>query len=150
MAGTNSQSIVVPRSFRLRDELEAGEKANTDGTISWGIENVDDDSQLELANWNGMILGPPKTAFENRIYSLRIRCGEKYPEDPPQVRFLTKINMQCINSSNGVVNPAKVKMLSTHWSRTYTIKSVLNELRKCMALKENAKLPQPPEGSTYS
>ena len=35
------------------------------------------------------------------------------------------------------------------WSREYTIKSVLQELRRLMLLKDNMKLSQPPEGSTY-
>ena len=37
----------------------------------------------------------------------------------------------------------------SRWSREYTIKSVLQELRRLMLLKENMKLSQPPEGSTF-
>ena len=37
----------------------------------------------------------------------------------------------------------------SRWSREYTIKSVLQELRRLMLLKDNMKLSQPPEGSTY-
>lgn len=33
------------------------------------------------------------------------------------------------------------------WNREYTIKSVLQEIRRIMTLKENLKLPQPPEGN---
>lgn len=35
------------------------------------------------------------------------------------------------------------------WQREYTIKSVLQELRRLMTLKENMKQSQPPEGSTF-
>lgn len=35
------------------------------------------------------------------------------------------------------------------WQRDYTIKTVLQELRRLMTLKENMKLSQPPEGSTF-
>merc|ERR1711963_380239 len=46
-----------------------------------------------------------KTSFENRMYQLRIRCGEYYPQKSPDVRFLTKINMTCVDKDSGIVNP---------------------------------------------
>ena len=35
------------------------------------------------------------------------------------------------------------------WQRNYSIKHILTEIRKTMTLKENIKLAQPPEGSSY-
>ena len=46
------------------------------------------------------------------------------------------------------IDPRGVPLLN-RWNRDYNIKMILQELRRHMLLKDNMKLAQPPEGSTY-
>jgi ubiquitin-conjugating enzyme E2 variant len=88
----------VPRTFRLYDELEKGEKGLGDQSVSYGLDKGDDQT---FTMWNGTIVGPPSTNFDGRIYFLNITCGENYPKEQPQVKFCSKINIPSVNSSNG-------------------------------------------------
>jgi len=129
----------------LLEELEKGEKGIGDGSCSYGLEDGDD---LLMTKWTGTIIGPGHTVHENRIYSLQITCGENYPDKPPEISFISRINLPFVDAITGKVEPAKFPVLA-NWTRNGTLETLLIEIRREMASAHNKKLPQPPEGSTF-
>ncbi|RPA82191.1 UBC-like protein [Ascobolus immersus RN42] len=135
----------VPRNFRLLEELEKGEKGLGADGCSYGLTDSDD---VMMSKWNGTILGPPHSVHENRIYSLEIYCGDNYPDSPPQVRFISKINLPGVNGTDGKVDLSKLPRVA-NWNRDYTMERILVGLREHMAHPSHRKLPQPAEGQTF-
>ena len=131
---------------------------------SYGLADGDD---LMMTNWNGTILGPPhvcesktcalhrrtklilvylQSAHENRIYSVNLHCGEQYPDVPPTIQFVSRINLPCVDQKTGKVgttlrwrrhkltsrpkvDPSKLPCLA-NWKRDYTMETILIELRR--------------------
>lgn len=44
-----------------------------------------------------------KSVHENRIYSVKIKCGPEYPDQPPEVTFISKVNLPCVDQKTGKV-----------------------------------------------
>ncbi|KAH0692210.1 hypothetical protein KY285_019307 [Solanum tuberosum] len=143
MGSEGSSRVVVPRNFRLLEELERGEKGIGDGTVSYGMDDADD---VYMQSWTGTIIGPPNTVHEGRIYQLKLFCGKEYPDQPPGVRFQSRINMSCVNYETGVVDPSHFPMLAD-WKRENTMEDILMQLKKEMTSPQNRKLAQPSDGS---
>mmetsp|Transcript_10363 Transcript_10363/g.15008 ORF Transcript_10363/g.15008 Transcript_10363/m.15008 type:complete len:153 (-) Transcript_10363:272-730(-) len=147
----------VPRSFALRQELEFAEKgvgeSKSDpnkGFISFGLGAVGEtgfdkpeDYSTQLNDWSGTIIGPQSTHLGDRIFSVKITPGKDYPARPPQVKFLTKINMPCVDQQTGDVSPTWYPK----WNSNNNIYDFLVSLRNEMVAA--SKLPQPPAGSEY-
>eukprot|EP01121_Diplochlamys_sp_Union-15-3_P015870 TRINITY_DN5313_c0_g1_i2.p1 TRINITY_DN5313_c0_g1~~TRINITY_DN5313_c0_g1_i2.p1 ORF type:complete len:157 (-),score=39.54 TRINITY_DN5313_c0_g1_i2:34-459(-) len=140
-----AEKIVVPRNFRLLEELEKGEKGlEGDGSISYGLASPDD---ILMTHWIGTIIGPAQTKHDGRIYNVKITCGPDYPDKPPQVKFVSRINLgNIINVSNGEVTNLSILK---NWQRHFTIETVLKELQREMSSPAHKNLAQPPEGSNY-
>jgi ubiquitin-protein ligase len=51
------------------------------------------------------------------MYSLKIETGAKYPDEPPQIRFLTRINLTGVDK-NGEVSFVSVEF-SNHVSSKF-------------------------------
>jgi len=142
MAASSGEVITVPRNFVLLEELEKAEKGNTDMTISYGLVASDD---TQLANWQCTILGPQNSALENRIISLLIHCGPKYPDEAPTAQFQTKVNFPFVGPDGKV----DMKKAYPSWDRNGRLEKVLVSLRNLFCKGEYKKLTQPPDGTTY-
>jgi ubiquitin-conjugating enzyme E2 variant len=90
----------------------------------------------------------PKTQHDGRFYELHIRCPEKYPAVPPEVRFVSKINMTCVDPKTGMIIANKVPAMR-NWNRNMGIEQVLVSLRMEMLSDQNRRLRQPAEGSRF-
>jgi len=145
MATASKKPVKVPRNFRLLEELEKGEKGIGDGTVSYGL--ADQEDRL-LSSWQGTIIGPASTPHEGRIYTLQIHCDKDYPNKAPTVKFISKINLNCVNQSTGAVDPTKFGTLGS-WSNSNSIETVLVGLKNEMSAPANRRLAQPPEGTTF-
>mmetsp|Transcript_2208 Transcript_2208/g.3832 ORF Transcript_2208/g.3832 Transcript_2208/m.3832 type:complete len:89 (+) Transcript_2208:49-315(+) len=85
----------MPRTFRLLEELEKAQHAKlSDQSVSYGLNEGDDKS---FTKWNGTIIGPQGTNFDNRIYMIEFTVGDDYPERPPTFKFNSKVNLPFVN-----------------------------------------------------
>ena len=126
---------LIPRTFRLLAESEK----EGNGFVTYGLKDPNDNS---FTYWNGSIL-----LDDGRFYELLLECGEKYPQVPPRVKFISKINIPFVDSK-GWIKPGSINVLKK-WNRDCTLESYLMEIRNELKANVN-KYRQPPEGAKFN
>ena len=76
---------------------------------------------------------------------LSIYCGESYPAEHPQIKFNSKVNLDCVDDS-GNVNFAS---LPISWSSSESMETVLISLFSQMKSSNNKSSAQPADGEMY-
>ena len=94
-----------------------------------------------------MILMLYQTPFDGQLYELRVTCGPNYPNQAPVVRFVTRINLSCVDQRTGMVT-SDLPAIS-NWHRNMTIEDVLLGIKSTMTSPQNRRLPQPAEGTMF-
>ena len=125
---------LVPRTFRLLAESEK----EGNGLVTYGLKDPNDNT---FTFWNGSIL-----LDDGRFYELQLECDQNYPQKPPKVKFISKVNMPFVDQS-GWIKAGSLNILR-NWNRDCTLESYLMAIRD--DLKANlSKYKQPPGGSKY-
>jgi ubiquitin-conjugating enzyme E2 D/E len=83
----------------------------------------------DLYNWTATIIGPSDTPYENGVFKLEIKFGDKYPHKPPKINFVTKIYHPNVNSGGGIC----LDILSSQWSPVLTVQQILLSISSLMA-----------------
>ena len=79
-------------------------------------------SPNNLAEWEGIIMGPEDTPYVGGVFHLSIVFPNEYPFSPPNIRFTTPIFHPNISQSYGSIC---IDILKSKWSPAFTISKVL-------------------------
>ena len=76
----------MQRAARMKKELQQFNNSPPPGISCWPKDESSALEELEAS-----LIGPKDTPYENGIFRLNIRIPERYPFEPPQITFQTKI-----------------------------------------------------------
>jgi len=173
MAGADNEDRLVyrvPRQFKLLNELDRAEKGQSDHfnaerkkrsditaaniesimfcTLGLDVsqpENATEPEKYVFTNWNATIIPHQGASVGNRLYSLTVTAGPDYPNTPPSIRFIHKVNLGCVNH-RGQVNINQVMKWDPETTEIFLVLLKIRDHFKGTAATLCAQIP---DGTTY-
>jgi ubiquitin-conjugating enzyme E2 A len=78
--------------------------------------------------WNAVIFGPEDTPFEDGTFRLELQFNETYPNNPPEVKFLTRMFHPNVYRTGHLC----LDILQNRWSPTYDVAAVLTSIQSLL------------------
>ena len=76
----------MQKTVRMKKEIEQFNISPPPGISCWSKNECNALDDLEAS-----MIGPEDTPYENGVFKLNIRIPDRYPFEPPQITFRTKI-----------------------------------------------------------
>ena len=121
------------RLGRVKKELERLKKDPPHGVSCWPKEGRIDCLEAKL-------VGAKETAYEGGVFKLEIRLPDRYPFEPPQVKFITKIYHPNIDSAGRICLDVLKSPPQGQWKPSQNISTILTSIQ--LLLSE----PNPDDG----
>ncbi|XP_034028401.1 ubiquitin-conjugating enzyme E2 T [Thalassophryne amazonica] len=116
----------MQRISRLKRELRMLSTEPPPGITCWQSEDRTDELIAQ-------IVGAAGTPYEGGIFSLEIKVPERYPFEPPTVRFVTPIYHPNIDNSGRICHDALKLPPKGAWKPSLNISTVLTSIQLLMA-----------------
>ncbi|KAM6370084.1 ubiquitin-conjugating enzyme E2 T isoform 1-T3 [Pluvialis apricaria] len=116
----------MQRASRLKRELSLLTAEPPPGITCWQNENQLDDLRAQ-------ILGSADTPYEKGIFNLEIVVPERYPFEPPKIRFLTPIYHPNIDSAGRICLDVLKLPPKSAWRPSLNISTLLTSIQLLMA-----------------
>ncbi|PKK22937.1 ubiquitin-conjugating enzyme E2T [Columba livia] len=116
----------MQRASRLKRELALLSTEPPPGITCWQNQN-------QLDNLRAQILGGADTPYEKGIFNLEIVVPERYPFEPPKIRFLTPIYHPNIDSAGRICLDVLKLPPKGAWRPSLNISTLLSSIQLLMA-----------------
>ena len=105
--------------IHIREELD---RIKSSSLLSYIGSSAGPQKKTDIYKWNVIIKGPNKSCYEGGLFKLYLEFPKNYPEDPPKLKFVTKIYHPNISFNDGVVC---ISSLSSDWDPSSNIIKVI-------------------------
>jgi len=108
---------------RMKKELIMLQNSPPPGASCWQVEND------KLGHLEAAILGPEDSSYEGGVFKIDILIPDRYPMEPPKVRFLTPIYHPNIDDGGRICLDILKPAPTGSWKPSINICSVLTSLQ---------------------
>lgn len=91
-----------------------------------GIDVIYDENNM--TKWTCILLGPNDSEYEGGIFKLSVSFSDRYPFNPPDVRFITKIFHPNVGSSGTIC----LDVIKDKWSPVLSFYKVLLSIQSLL------------------
>ncbi|KAM9828452.1 ubiquitin-conjugating enzyme E2 T isoform X1 [Syngnathus typhle] len=116
----------MQRASRLKRELDMLTKEPPPGITCWQTEERIDDLQAQIVGGSG-------TPYEGGVFTLEIKIPERYPFEPPKMRFLTPIYHPNIDTAGRICYDALKLPPKGAWRPSLNLSTLLTSIQLLMS-----------------